>query len=244
MSDPVAYNSSDPLQLSLLSALALGETGNAGASGYSEGFGGVSTAGSQTDAYGFPLWNGSSTAAGPTHAAGEFQFQPGTWDSIAAAHGLNFSNPEDQNAGAWYLAQQTYATSTGGGSLEDALHNGDYSGIQQALAGTWATTGSGASPQGLAYALANKLGPDLTGANPSAQQQQAASGGSNDPLAIAGDFFVRFGLIALGVVIIVVALWQLLSTTGAVPSPGDTAKGIGNAVKSAGKSVATVAAAA
>lgn len=236
----IAFNPNDPLQSSFLSALALGETGSGGVSAANEGYGGVSTSGDATDQFGFPSFAGGSTSAGPTHAAGIFQFEPGTWDTIASQFGLNFSNPSDQEAGAWYEAQQTYKNATGQ-DLESALQNGDYSSIQSALAGVWpSVTGNAANPQGLAAAIKSGAGPSLGGANPSAQQQHAAlnaanGGSSADGSFVAGieDFFVRFGLIIAGGVIIVVALWQLLSSTGVVPSPGDTAKAVGKAGASA-----------
>lgn len=229
----VAYNPSDPVQAQFLSSLALGESGTNGTS--QTGFGGGDLSGSPTDQYGFPIWSGSSTSAGATHAAGTFQFEPGTWDAVAAAHGLNFSNPADQAAGAWYLAQDTYAAKTGG-SLEGALQSGDKSSlsdVQSALQSIWPSVGgSGAAPQGLANDIMARIGATIGGAlgrgNAFGMQQPAASGGG----VVAGieQFFVRFGLIILGGVIIIVALWQLLSNTGAVPSPGETVKSVGEAV--------------
>ena len=92
----VAYNPYDPTQQAFLSALASGEAGTAG---YMSGVGpngGSDLTGAPTDQYGFPQWNGF----GNSHAAGEYQFQPATWDAVAAQHNLNFGNPADQNAAA------------------------------------------------------------------------------------------------------------------------------------------------
>ena len=102
MADPVGFNPSDPTQVNFLSALASVEnsSGNPMA-----GYGGVDLTGSQTDAYGFPVWGGSSSASGATHAAGLFQFQPGTFDPIAQTYNLNFQNPQDQETAAWILAR-------------------------------------------------------------------------------------------------------------------------------------------
>ena len=105
------YNPNDATQSKFLSSLALGETGNASNS-YTMGYGGVDLSSAELGTHGFPTWSGDSSAN--THAAGTFQFQPGTWSDIASKYNLDFSNPQDQNAGAWYLAQQTYAAKTGG----------------------------------------------------------------------------------------------------------------------------------
>jgi hypothetical protein len=245
-SSSVAYNSSDPLQAAFLSALALGETGGAGLGAAETGFGStatnpVSLAGYPTDAEGFPIWPGSSTAVGPTHAAGIFQFQQGTWDPLAQEYGLNFSNPADQEEGAWYEAQQTYQAATGQ-SLETALQNGDYSSIQSALSSVWpSVNGSGSNNQGLSAALANGLGPNLSGSAPTSEQQQASANsvngtqsGSAGLVQDVEDFFLRFGLIITGGIIIIVALWQLLSSTGVVTSPEATVKAVGHAARQAG----------
>ncbi len=219
----VAYNPSDPTQQSFLSSLALGETGNSSFASM-EGVGGVNLSGTSTDQYGFPEWSGDSNS----HAAGTFQFQPATWDQEASQYNLNFQNPSDQQAGAWYLAQQTYAQQNGGASLETALQNGDYSQVQSSLASVWpSVTGNQAAPQGLAANLASGTGASLSGGS-SASGASSTSSGSN-LLADVENFFVRFGLIIIGGVVIIVALWQLLASQGAVPSPGDTAKAVGHA---------------
>lgn len=236
----VAYDPNDTTQLSFLAALGLGESGSA--NGYSTGYGGVSTSGAPTDQYGFPTWGGSSTAAGPTHAAGEFQFQPSTWDAIASQFGLNFQNPQDQNAGAWYTAESTYYSATGG-DLETALKSGNYASVQQALESVWpSVNGNQSSPQGLAYALANGQGgsistdPTNTGQTSSGSNPVGTFGG-----AIAGAL-VQPALLVVGAVIVLVALWQLLSsTTGAVPGPVDTARAVGRAGASAAHDAAVAA---
>jgi hypothetical protein len=46
-------------------------------------------------------------------------------------------------------------------------------------------------------------------------------------VATVENFFQRFGLIVIGGVIVIVALWQLLSSQGIVPSPSDAGKAIG-----------------
>lgn len=172
MSD--TYNPSDPLQAAFLGDLAAGE-GNAGPL---QGYGYVDLSDYPAGIYGFPLWPGSTdTPTGQiTHAAGPFQFQPGTWNAIAAQHGLNFQNPGDQAAGAWYLADQTYAAKTGG-SLESALGGGLWSSIQNALAGVWTSITSD--------------NPPVAGSSPSggAGGSPTPAGGAAQPAAKGGGFF-------------------------------------------------------
>jgi hypothetical protein len=227
MSD-VGYNPSDPVQQSFLQALALGETGSSSYAA-TEGVGGVNLAGSATDQYGFPLWNGQ----GNSHAAGPFQFQPSTWDTLAAQYGLNFANQADQNAGAWYLAQQTYSANNGGASLEAALQSGNYQAVQQSLASIWPSVlGNASAPQGLAASLTSGAGSSVNIGSDAAAPVNSGSSSSNGgtgPIATIENFFVRFGLIILGGVIVIVALWQLLANQGVVPSPKETAKGIAGA---------------
>jgi len=214
---PVAYNANDPTQQNFLAALGLGETGKAG--GYTTGVGGTDLSHAPTDAYGFPQWGGF----GNSHAAGEFQFQPATWDAVAAAHGLDFRNPSDQNAAAWYLAQDTYANKTGGDLATD-LANGKLSQVQSALADVWpSVTGNGASP-GLVDAIKNGLGSLIAGGNPmSADTSTGPAGGGGISGWIANEFS-RIGLLVIGVVVLLIALWWLLSDAGVVPSAGDVAK--------------------
>lgn len=221
-SGAVSYDSNNSVQTNFLSALALGETGNA-SNAYTLGTHSTDLSGAPTDQYGFPQWSGY----GDSHAAGAYQFQPGTWDALAAQYGLNFANPGDQNEAAWNLAQSTYATKTGG-SLNDDLAAGDYGKIQSALAGVWpSVTGNGASP-GLAAALANGLGstnvtPGAAGGS-QAYGSEAAGGANAASGSSLSDWLVRGGLVIVGGLVLVVALWQLLSANSSVPSPGSVAK--------------------
>ena len=225
MSNIVAFNPNDPAQQQFLGALALGETGNS-PNAATLGTGGVDLSGATTDASGFPLWQGT----GNSHAAGIFQFQPGTWAPLASTYGLNFSNPADQEAGAWILAQQTYANATGGNLEADLQTPSKFTQIQNALRSVWpSVTGNQAAPQGLANDLASGTGANLPGVTGS-----AASGSSNAAGGASGggivntveNFFVRFGLVIIGGIIVIVALWQLLSSQGIVPSPADTGKAV------------------
>lgn len=157
MTDFVAYNPNDPVQQTFLGSLAQGETGNS-AYAATEGVGGTNLANDpNSDPYGFPIWQGQ----GSSHAAGIFQFEPATWDALAQTYGLNFGNASDQQAGAWYLAQQTYTAKTGG-SLYGDLSSGTTSKLQSALYSIWPSiAGNGAAPQGLAADIAAGVGSNL-----------------------------------------------------------------------------------
>jgi len=230
----IVYNPNDPVQTGFLAALAQGETGGAANSAFT-GVGGANLSGVQTDATGFPIWNGSNGS----HAAGTFQFQPSTWDPLATQYGLNFQNPNDQAAGAWYEAQQTYAAKTGGNSLEAALASGNYSDVQSALSNVWpSVTGNGAAPAGLAAdlsaALGNGSGGGSTASNGTSGTANAntgvSSGSSGGLISDIENFFVRGGLIIVGGIVVLVALWLILSDNGVIPSPADVGKGLTTAL--------------
>jgi len=223
-----AYNPYDTTQQSFLAALSLGEAN--GPHPYSQGVGGVDLTGAPTDASGFPQWGGF----GNSHAAGAFQFQPATWSAEASKLGLNFQNPADQNAAAWDLAQTTYATKTGG-DLETDLKAGKLGPIQSALASVWpSVTGNAAAPGGLVASLTGGKGGNIAGGNPlSADTSLGSMLSGLNPFAGITNQFVRIGLIVVGVVILIVALWKLLSDAGVVPSPGDTAKTVGKVAATA-----------
>jgi len=231
------YNPDDPLEQAFLGALALGESGGASNSA-TLGVGGTDLSSfinsGAVDRYGFPLWQGQ----GNSHAAGTWQFEPSTWDSIASQYNLNFENPSDQAEGAWYLAQQTDP------DLYSQLQSGDYSSIQSALKSVWpSVSGNAAAPQGLAA----DIGADVT-TNTTAQAAQTAANNSsgsqsgsqnttsaNNTFNIANPStwipsiegtFAQISLIVIGAVIIFVALWMLLSSTGAVPGPKEVGKSI------------------
>ncbi len=227
-SSPLAYNADDPLQTSFLAALAQGETGNS-AFASTEGVGGSNLAGDAVDQYGFPQWSGE----GNSHAAGTYQFQPSTCDTIASQFNLNFSSASDQSAGAWYLAEQTYQQQTGG-SLESALQSGDYSSVQSALAAVWpSVTGNAAAPAGLAANLSTAVPAGNATATTSADAASAATGSaatgsttSGGASGIVATFFTRGALIFVGAIVIVVALWMLLSSQGVIPSPKQAVKAV------------------
>lgn len=212
MGNAVAYNPSDPLQQKFLSALALGESGNS-PNGYTVGVGGTDLSGASLDQYGFPQWQGQ----GNSHAAGEFQFQPGTWKLYAQQYGLNWKNPADQNAAAWYYAQDEYAKNHGG-SLVDALNHGDYLSIQNALGNAWPSVfGNAAAPHGLAADLQAGVGASILGGAPSSGAAAGSSGSGGGFLGNIEQWFQRAGLIIIGGLIILVALWRLMQSGDILP---------------------------
>lgn len=227
----VGFNAYDPVQTNFLSALALGETGTSPTAA-NEGYGGVNLTGAPTDQFGFPQWSGSSSN-GPTSAAGLFQFQHSTWDGIAQEFNLNFQNPQDQEAGAWYLAQQTYANNTGGGSLYDALQSGNYGRVQSALAGVWPSVfGSGGAPMGLAADLSSGTGASLP--TPSSATPNSPASGGTGLVGTIENFFVRGGLILAGLVIAVVALWFIIKQGGVAPAARKTVETVKHPIKALG----------
>jgi len=222
----IGYNSNDPYIQAFLSSLALGETGGAQDSQYL-GVGGTSlqsivTAG-HVDEYGFPIWEGF----GNSHAAGTWQFQPGTWDEVAAEHNLNFASKTDQAQAAWYYAQEKDPT------LYDDIRNGNFSKITSALASVWpSVTGNGAAPGGLTASLTSllKAGPNTgepwaidwfgngTAVSGNAGLVNAPKPGDTPASGMGfglGGIFTQWSLIAVGAVVVFVALWMLLSSQNA-----------------------------
>ena len=230
----VAYNPDDPAQAGFLAALAQGETGGA-ANSASLGTGQTNLSGLATDQYGFPQWTG----LGNSHAAGTFQFQPGTWDAIASKFNLNFQNPQDQAEGAWYLAQQTYAQQNNGASLETALNTpSQYGSIQASLKNVWTSvTGNQANPTGLASVLGSYIGNASAGGAAAQGGAGAAQGGAGAAQGGAGaggllaslwggatDYLARGGLLLVGALIVMVAVYALLVQQGYAPSPREIVK--------------------
>lgn len=206
-SNTVAYNPDDPVQQSFLSSLALGETGNSSFAA-SEGVGGSNLAGLPTDQFGFPQWTGE----GSSHAAGIYQFQPQTFDAVAQEYNLNFANPQDQNAAAWYTAQNADP------NLESDLQSGAYSKVQGILQSIWpSVTGNQASPGGLAQALGGGVGADIPGAAVASPTDSSTATSGTGVLASIENWFLRGGLIIVGGLVVIVALYFLLSSNGYIP---------------------------
>lgn len=155
------------------------------------------------------LEGGSSYS--PNGSSNPFGFSSGEWSSLSSTYGLNSSSASDQAEGAWYLAEQDYATSTGGGSLEGALESGQYPSVQAALVNLWpAVQGNQAEPQGLGSAIGTDIS-QFT-ANASSPASGATTGSDSSTAApasgIAG-LFQRGGLLLVGGIVIAVATWAL-----------------------------------
>lgn len=162
----VPYSSTDPLIQALLNAISGGESGGpVSGNNLFLGYGGANLTGSQTNSFGFPIWAGVQTAYGPTHAAGIFQFEPGTFNNIAAQYGLNFNSVSGQSAAAWYNAQQADP------GLYQQLQSGNIGAIQSALTGQWPSVNSSA--------FASRLSAGLSGGG-------ASSSGNPSSTALSG----------------------------------------------------------
>ena len=65
---------------------------------YNVGYGGTDLSNAPLDQYGFPIWPGKMGPAGMSHAAGAYQFQPGTWRPYAQKLGIKDFSPASQDA--------------------------------------------------------------------------------------------------------------------------------------------------
>lgn len=74
---------------------------------YNVGYGGADLSKAPLNEFGFPIWEGVEGSAGTTHAAGAYQFEPGTWERYAKPLGIKDFSPESQDAvaRAAYLAE-------------------------------------------------------------------------------------------------------------------------------------------
>ncbi len=94
----------------------------------------------------FPQWGGKMGPQGMSHAAGAYQFQPGTWADAQKALGLKDFSPASQDRAAWWLAQRDYAKNRPGRDLLADLRSGNpaiLADIGAALHGTWAASSPG-----------------------------------------------------------------------------------------------------
>lgn len=207
MPQVVPLDPADLEQRRFLAALRAGEGGD----NYWVGFSGVDLSNAPRDRWGFPQWGGKVTREGPTHAAGAYQFQPGTWRNIARKYGLDFSKPSDQDAGAWYNAQERYARETGR-SLDEDLNAGLFEKVRGALSREWTSLRD--NPKRFLAVLVGNSSAEIA---PGPTDTSGTPSFWTSPVQAASAYFVRGGLILVGVVILLVALWALLSQNNLVP---------------------------
>lgn len=70
-------------------------------------------------------------------AAGRYQFTGTTWRDVAGQLGLSNFSPENQDVGAWFLAQRDYKKNTGRDLEADLKKDGLTPKIMSSLGGTW-----------------------------------------------------------------------------------------------------------
>jgi len=131
-SDPVSTDI-DPQNRALLNAIAAPESSGAYNARYSPNGGATFSDYSQHPAI------FEQGPAGPSSAAGRYQFTKTTWDSLPPeAKGDGSFSPQNQDKAALWLAQRDYQARTGRNLDSDLRTNGFTPQIAQALAPTWA----------------------------------------------------------------------------------------------------------
>lgn len=147
------FNPTDKVQALFLSALSLGETAHRKDAQWL-GVGNVDLSKRPCGRDGFPIWDGVRGGKGISHAAGVFQFEPGTWSDIAKRFSCHFGNLQEQYKAAWCLASEVFSHRVGV-NLYDALKSKSFATVQRTLETTWpSVTGDGANPIGLAEYMA------------------------------------------------------------------------------------------
>lgn len=141
-----------------LDALAIGESGSR--PDYTILYGGahfLPTTPSRQGYYDFPLWPGQDNS----HAAGRYQFEPATWKDVVERLDLghtikSFRNPDDQDFGAWLLAQDDLQR-RGGDNLLVELRGSDddLANVATTLRSTWTSLSPDTFPGRYRIALAD-----------------------------------------------------------------------------------------
>lgn len=129
--EPLDFNQGEANVQATLEAIRLAESGG--------DYGALVGGGSVTDLSTHPAmpprnWKGIRTSAGPSHAAGAYQFQPGTWRECAAALGLHDFGEEAQDKAAVFLIKRR-------GAYDDVFA-GRFSVALLKLRNEWASIGA------------------------------------------------------------------------------------------------------
>lgn len=96
LSAPTSQMTPDGVPLDVAKTLIKRYESNGG--DYNVGWGNTPLAGSALDASGFPIWGGLPGPQGQSHAAGAYQFEPGTWATFAKQAGVSDFSPASQDA--------------------------------------------------------------------------------------------------------------------------------------------------
>jgi TP901 family phage tail tape measure protein len=107
-------------------------------------------------------------------ASGRYQFLPSTWAGVAPKIGATDFGPENQDKGAWFLAQQDYKARTGRDLATDLQDPSMAGSIRRALVPTWT---------GLGNMNDARFAAGLGNTSTVAQQAPQAAGIGNDYLA-------------------------------------------------------------
>lgn len=140
----------DIIGYAFLDAIAIGE--NYDPIDYNELVGGGKFEGYDA----FPDWPGLRFPTGMSHAAGRYQFQPATWAAVANVIGLQDFQPQSQDIGAWWLAQDDYNRRTRR-YLHSDLRNRKFDALVHALQPTWSSISARTADQFLGAWTARRM---------------------------------------------------------------------------------------
>lgn len=118
-------------------------------------------------------------------AAGLFQFEPETWARGAQLAGIDPKNMSqaNQERAAWAIAQDDYATRTGGKSLLYDLNHGNVASVNQNLKATWPSIYGGSQQNAVGATFPTRLGSLLRNPDAATGGAAPAGGGGGGPAA-------------------------------------------------------------